>query len=84
MQQSAVPRCAILSGEARAALAVKRREFISLVGGATAAWPLGARAQQPEGMRRIGVLLPASPGDAVFQARVDAPPRDADGHRSRL
>ena len=51
---------------------MRRREFITLLGGA-AAWPLAASAQQPgERMRRIGVLLPAAADDPEFQARVGA------------
>ena len=50
---------------------MRRREFITLAG-AAAVWPLAARAQQPDGMRRIGVLLPAAADDAEFQARVAA------------
>jgi len=49
-----------------------RREFITLLGGTTVAWPLTARAQQAERMRRIGILLPAAADDAEYQARVGA------------
>jgi putative ABC transport system substrate-binding protein len=50
---------------------VKRREFITLLGGVTL-WPLAASAQQSERMRRIGVLMRGSADDADEQARLTA------------
>ena len=51
---------------------MRRRDFIKVIAGSATSWPLAARAQQSERMRRIGVLLPWAADDAVFQTRMAA------------
>ena len=51
---------------------MRRRDFVALLGGAVTVWPLDARAQQPERMRRIGALIGFAETDSYGQASANA------------
>ncbi|MGO9686742.1 MAG: ABC transporter substrate-binding protein [Beijerinckiaceae bacterium] len=51
---------------------MRRREFVSVLGGAVAAWPLAARAQEPKPIRRVGVLMSTAEDDAESKVRIAA------------